>query len=848
MLANLPNSIFVFWLISIHVIHDPTRIAHATSNPSVSPFVTPVPTNFPSDGRTSVSVQPTNAPSPSSTNPTRNPTSTPTEPTKTPTYAPPVITACNDGTQRVCYTVDIAPLPGVVQSRLITIQDTDHGKIFYDIYVTPTGDHCVDPSITLTYEQIGTLNPYFHPHLHAQHYVYTIYTHVTRTDYNADESDETLTVIDPLGSTIKTCTSSNACGKFASCVTNQTLGVTKLAADESNLLVTLRKGADVDDLCSSSYNVINAQLTIFCSDATAPPTKAPTAMPSNHPTAQTVAPTNSPTGAPTEAPSVAPTPVTTIPTHTPTAAPSKAPSFAPSASSTNPTRNPTSTPTEPTNAPSNPTQSPTFDQNQYVEIWYDNMDTNDGSWNTFGAVDFPYDSNYCEHGNSSCARTTTTGYIEKVTNIASWTNIQLQVHVSTWGLESNDFCAVWYQYDNEGGIVWATWGQGIEYKNQILYAPASSSQTPTMFGLRMGTMNGDSDNDRCYFDNIYLRGIIANTAAPTDSTESPSAAPTRSTTTPTTPSEAPSFTPTQLPSAAPSAAPISPTRTPSLNPSDASSHPPTLAPNTVKPPSTDTPTRSPLSGAPTVHGQTMTPSGTPSGVPTPNHKQSANPTHKPSAHPIMIDPPTLYVGFVSSSIVTTVDASDTRDAQHGEMAPQKELLTDTMLILIAGVGSLIIIACAVYLLLKIYRLYVSSKNAENMVNRINNTENAQNVQIRRVDSAPETPGVVGNVYNMDAIMKGSAKLTREDGEENEQDGDADEDDSLSDDFWDKGKVNVVTSRGNITANDNADLIVQQNAEEMGENDDAGGILDEDDSAIAEGKVIQMVATPGVWMA
>eukprot|EP01083_Nonionella_stella_P148320 469264_1 len=846
MLANLPNSIFVFWLISIHVIHDPTRIAHATSNPSVSPFVTPVPTNFPSDGRTSVSVQPTNAPSPSSTNPTRNPTSTPTEPTKTPTYAPPVITACNDGTQRVCYTVDIAPLPGVVQSRLITIQDTDHGKIFYDIYVTPTGDHCVDPSITLTYEQI---------------------------DYNADESDETLTVIDPLGSTIKTCTSSNACGKFASCVTNQTLGVTKLAADESNLLVTLRKGADVDDLCSSSYNVINAQLTIFCSDATAPPTKAPTAMPSNHPTAQTVAPTNSPTGAPTEAPSVAPTPVTTIPTHTPTAAPSKAPSFAPSASSTNPTRNPTSTPTEPTNAPSNPTQSPTFDQNQYVEIWYDNMDTNDGSWNTFGAVDFPYDSNYCEHGNSSCARTTTTGYIEKVTNIASWTNIQLQVHVSTWGLESNDFCAVWYQYDNEGGIVWATWGQGIEYKNQILYAPASSSQTPTMFGLRMGTMNGDSDNDRCYFDNIYLRGIIANTAAPTDSTESPSAAPTRSTTTPTTPSEAPSFTPTQLPSAAPSAAPISPTRTPSLNPSDASSHPPTLAPNTVKPPSTDTPTRSPLSGAPTVHGQTMTPSGTPSGVPTPNHKQSANPTLIPSTHPVArINHPTLHVGFVTSSVLTTVEAFDTRDAQDGEMAPQKTLLTGTMLILITSVVSLIIIACAVYLLLKIYRLYVSSiakNDSENMVHNVNNTD----TQPRRVNSASEPPWPApggsskGNVYNVDAIMQGSAKLTIGGEDENEKG----EENSLSDDFWDKGKDDVVTSGGNSDVNDNADLMVHCDDQKAKKQDldaeiraaearlatlkrkrskahdqeDDDGILDKDGNAIAEGKVIQMVITPGV---
>eukprot|EP01083_Nonionella_stella_P132051 401438_1 len=128
--------------------------------------------------------------------------------TKTTTYAPPLITPCNNGTERVCYYVDIDPLMGVVQSRSITIQDVDHGNIdtYYDIYLTPTSNHCVDPSITLICERI---------------------------DY--DYTGESLAVIRPSGTTVATCNASNVCDSFTSCVTNQNLGITKLAADESNL-------------------------------------------------------------------------------------------------------------------------------------------------------------------------------------------------------------------------------------------------------------------------------------------------------------------------------------------------------------------------------------------------------------------------------------------------------------------------------------------------------------------------------------------------------------------------------------------------------------------------------------
>eukprot|EP01083_Nonionella_stella_P081948 226046_1 len=206
-------------------------------------------------------------------NPTLTPTIATTTPTKTPTYASPVIQDCYDGTERVCYYVDIAPLPGVIQSRLITIQDVDHGAMdtYYDIYVTPANNHCVDPYITLTYESI---------------------------DYDSGGASEGLGVIRPSGFTIATCSSTNYCGSFASCVTNENLGMAKLAADESNLLVTLKVSYGVDDLCTTSY-VINARLTIFCSDATVSPTNDPTTPPTTAPTQPSIDPTKTPTLTPT---------------------------------------------------------------------------------------------------------------------------------------------------------------------------------------------------------------------------------------------------------------------------------------------------------------------------------------------------------------------------------------------------------------------------------------------------------------------------------------------------------------------------------------------------------------------
>eukprot|EP01083_Nonionella_stella_P070905 190028_1 len=307
---------------------DPT--SHPSGNPTMFPTKAPSsnPTTFPTRAPSTPSQPPSLASIDPTVLPTRTPSNNPTltstvptmTPTKTPTYATPVITACSYGTLRFCYYVDIAPVPGIVQSRLISIQDVDRTNsvsTFYDIYVTPTTHHCVDPSVTVTYESI---------------------------DYDSGGISEGFGVIRPDGTTIITCSSTNACGSFASCVTNQNVGITMLPADESNLLVTLSVAYQVDDFCtgSPSYHnyVINARLTIFCSDATAPPTTDPTVL--------TVSPTHAPSAAPTLAPSSAPT----YPTNAPTSTPTDTTEY--------PTVNPTADPTQPTTNPSNiPTINPT---------------------------------------------------------------------------------------------------------------------------------------------------------------------------------------------------------------------------------------------------------------------------------------------------------------------------------------------------------------------------------------------------------------------------------------------------------------------------------------------------------
>eukprot|EP01083_Nonionella_stella_P243184 847639_1 len=803
MVMNIPNSSFVFCLISIYVIHQQTRIANANALPTVAPFVTPNPT--------------------------------------TPTSSPSDGYFC--GSYSYCWEINVRPVSDTLLSTPVTIQgnyypyDTSYVITFNVLGAVA----CQDPSIDFRYERID----------------------------NDDSSEDLLLYSSYLPYTITcgggTSGPSNSCNNYQTCVTGRSLNADVQSGE--SFTITVKRDSEVHALCGDYHSwAINAVLTLNCDARTES--------------------TDAPIHAPTHAPAW-------IPINTPTAAPT--------------------TPTLTPNGESIQITNPGFEEDDPSLVPNSNSHLNELiGWTLYDpyGVNRQYDSPGVSCPGSCWGCTSDQGvsfddpiYGDSAPEGKACLYLWADWNEGAFGVEQELLSTfepvtsyiLSAKIGNQGYNVWTHWNGDYEnwgddcngwsgYVMQLvaentivaqddnsIYIPDQHWQAITVdyttssadvaigkpIKIRLLQKNDATATGGCLmYDDVVLTAAAAlPTPNPSDPTQSPN----------TTPSAAP---------IAPTVAPTSfPTLIPTLDPSHPSSQPPTLAPTAAPTsPSTDTPTRAPWSGTPTIHGQTMTPSGTPSGVPTPNHKQSANPTHKPSAHPIMIDPPTLYVGFVSSSIVTTVDASDTRDAQHGEMAPQKELLTDTMLILIAGVGSLIVIACVVYPIRLIYRLYVSSiakNDSENMVHNVNNTD----TQPRRVNSASEPPWPApggsskGNVYNVDAIMQGSAKLTIGGEDENEKG----EENSLSDDFWDKGKDDVVTSGGNSDVNDNADLMVHCDDQKAKKQDldaeiraaearlatlkrkrskahdqeDDDGILDKDGNAIAEGKVIQMVITPGV---
>eukprot|EP01083_Nonionella_stella_P300649 1027588_1 len=220
------------------------------------------------------SLSPTNVPS------TQSPTDVTSQPTLSPTYAAPVINS-SCGSHRTCYYLNIAPIPGITISRTIDVQEIGGSyDSYFEIYVTPKGHSCTDPSITLTYERI---------------------------DY--DSPTETLSV-NASGTEIATCggSTSNLCDSFASCLSGYYLGITQLDSEQEAQLITIKRDSSVRYSTSCSHNyAVNVHLTITCSAKTGQPTTAP-------PTPSPTATSNDPTKAPTRTPTIA----TVSPTPNPT--------------------------------------------------------------------------------------------------------------------------------------------------------------------------------------------------------------------------------------------------------------------------------------------------------------------------------------------------------------------------------------------------------------------------------------------------------------------------------------------------------------------------------------------------
>eukprot|EP01084_Bolivina_argentea_P078928 143240_1 len=174
----------------------------------------------------------------------------------------------------------------------------------------------------------------------------------------------------------------------------------------------------------------------------------------------------------------------------------------------------------------------------WTQIWHDSMDSN-SSWIGFNSFSFRHNSNNCPIiTDTECA--VVRAYngdsgIEKMTNISQFKNYEfhLELDINGINLENNDYCQVWYQYDNNGWIQYNNnWELGI-YTNQMIDIPTSVSlNLPTILWIQL-RVKGDSNSnsDKCYFDNVILRGELITTSptiSPTYTTITPTKYPTKS--------------------------------------------------------------------------------------------------------------------------------------------------------------------------------------------------------------------------------------------------------------------------------------------------------------------------------
>ena len=287
-----------------------------TDNPTISP-TTKAPTSAPSR------------------NPSNNPTIDPSNnPTIAPTPSPTLSTSMPCG-NNICYYVDIHPLIGSATSKTIAIASkVENVLMYYKIFITSIGNHCVDPRITAEYEEI---------------------------DFS--QSNENFGIFDQNGILIKRCAAGgdNNCGTWLNCLSFRSLGIEKIEKD-NNYTITIEQTSNVNSLCSIHDYSLHVQLTIICSDQSVSPSNTPSTDPSPSPTdIPTSVPTDNPTYSPTNAPTDIPTPA---PTNNPTVNPTKDPTMDPTMDPTiDPTGDPTIDPSiDPTMDPTNdPTEDPTTD-------------------------------------------------------------------------------------------------------------------------------------------------------------------------------------------------------------------------------------------------------------------------------------------------------------------------------------------------------------------------------------------------------------------------------------------------------------------------------------------------------
>eukprot|EP01083_Nonionella_stella_P189077 698440_1 len=160
-------------------------------------------------------------------------------------------------------------------------------------------------------------------------------------------------------------------------------------------------------------------------------------------------------------------------------------------------------------------------KSQYSQIWYDPMEDQDcNDWTQYagaGRIDCGYTSSGgCEE--NPCVKIeshdTASSSLSRTTNIAAYSSLQLQVSVSAWDLESDEYCEIYCQYDGESLTHLATINppddQLYHYFDSVYDLPPAVGKTDVTIHF----LNYAGADDFCYWDNVYLRGIPDVSATP----------------------------------------------------------------------------------------------------------------------------------------------------------------------------------------------------------------------------------------------------------------------------------------------------------------------------------------------
>eukprot|EP01084_Bolivina_argentea_P198074 339299_1 len=141
-------------------------------------------------------------------------------------------------------------------------------------------------------------------------------------------------------------------------------------------------------------------------------------------------------------------------------------------------------------------------ETQYVNIWSDNMSTNN-KWIGYNNFNLTWSSDNCIV--SPClyviADNNERSYIEKITNITFYSSTQFQVDINAHNQKPTDYCQIWYNFDNSVYIKRSEWSNG-KFRNITINFPPST--TATIISIRLQVIGNHSI---CFWDNAILMGI-----------------------------------------------------------------------------------------------------------------------------------------------------------------------------------------------------------------------------------------------------------------------------------------------------------------------------------------------------